>query len=61
MRYLATGTITLPVVASFEDDGTHPLDIQAREALHTEVIAEFCLPWDQDQAIEAMQFSPVSE
>lgn len=60
MRYLATGTITLPVMASFEDDGK-PLEMQAREDLQVEVRAEFCLPWDQEQAIEAMQFAPVSE
>lgn len=61
MRYLAMGTITLPVMASFEDDGAHPLDVQAREALHTEVIAEFCLPWDQEHPVDNVQVSPVSE
>jgi hypothetical protein len=60
MRYLATGTITLPVMASFEDDGT-PLDVQAKEALQTEVIAEFCLPWEQEHPVEGVQVSPVGE
>lgn len=61
MRHLAMGTITLPVVASFEDDGVHPLDMQAMEALQTEVIAEFCLPWDQVHPVESIQVSPVGE
>lgn len=61
MRHLATGTITLPVMASFEDDGVHPLDMQAMEALQTEVIAEFCLPWDQEHQVEGVQVSPAGE
>lgn len=61
MRYLAMGTITLPVMASFEDDGAHPLDVQAKEALQTEVIAEFCLPWDQEHTVDAVQVAPVGE
>ena len=60
MRYLATGTITIPVMASFEDDGK-PLEMQAREALQVEVIAEFCLPWDQVHPVEGVQVSPVGE
>ncbi len=61
MRHLATATITLPVVASFEDDGVHSLDVQAVEALKIEAIGNYCLQWDDEQTMENIQVSPVAE
>jgi hypothetical protein len=61
MRHIAIATITLPVVASFEDDGIHTLADQAAEALKVEAISEFCLLWDNEHQLENMQISPVGE
>lgn len=61
MRHLATATITLPVVATFLDDGVHPLADQAEEALKVEAISEFCLPWDHGNHLENVQVAPVND
>jgi hypothetical protein len=61
MRHLVTGTNTVPVVASFEDDGAHPLEVQAQEALRVEAIGQYCLPWDDNLQVQDMQTSPVGE
>ncbi len=61
MRHLATATITLPVVASFEDDGVHPLDVQAQEALRVEAIGQYCLLWEEDLQVLDIQTSPAGE
>lgn len=61
MRHLATATITLPVVTSFEDDGAHPLDVQALEALRVEAIGQYCLLWDDNLQVHDVQTSPVGE
>lgn len=42
-KYRATATITLPVVAVFDDDGIHHLEIQAETALQAEAQAFYCL------------------
>ena len=61
MRHLATATITLPVVASFEDDGAHPLEVQAKEALRVEAIGQYCLLWEEELQVLDIQTSPVGE
>lgn len=43
MKHKAMATITLPVVAVFEDDGVHDLDEQAIDALQAEAQCTYCL------------------
>lgn len=61
MRYIATASITLPVVASFSDDGVHPLDEQAEEALKVEAIMGLCLKWDEEIQLDNMQTTPARD
>ena len=42
-KYRATAYITLPVVAVFDDDGIHHLEIQAETALQAEAQVFYCL------------------
>jgi len=61
MRHLTTAFITLPVVASFEDDGAHPLEVQAKEALRVEAIGQYCLLWDENLQVHDIQTTPAGE
>lgn len=61
MRYIVTASITLPVVASFSDDGVHPLDEQAAEALKVEAIGEYCLKWDDEHQLVNMETTPARD
>ncbi len=61
MRHIATASITLPVVATFFDDGVHPLEEQAAEALKVEAISEYCLKWDDEHQLVNMEMTPARD
>jgi len=58
-KYRATATITLPIVAVFDNDGLHPLDTQADAALQAEAQAFYCLA-DSDPELQDIQIEPLS-
>jgi hypothetical protein len=58
-KYRATAYITLPVVAVFDDDGVHHLEVQAEAALRAEAQVFYCLA-DPDPELGTLHIDQLS-